>query len=163
MKMCEICTYIEEKAIFKDKDIAVIPSPMPCSPFHLLIVPLDHKVIIDQLEDKLFAKMMLVANRLAAILFESFQAMGTNIIVRNGVDAGQVIDHVAVEIIARFENDGLNFSWQPNPTTKEKLEENLKELVNAMNGDEAKEKKQEMPKKEETKKDKIVVLPPRIP
>ncbi|MFC1741941.1 HIT domain-containing protein, partial [Nanoarchaeota archaeon] len=42
---------------------------------------------------------------------------GTNILISNGIEAGQEVPHVSLHIIARKTGDGLSFDWTPKPLT----------------------------------------------
>jgi len=178
--MCKICELIQGgKYIYKDDVVAIIPSPTPCCKGHFLVVPSKHAVILEQLDDKTFATMMIAANRLAALLFETLNAEGTNILVRNGIPAGQVIEHIAIEVIPRYTQDDINLSWEPKQATQEDLARSAEELRTAieqlektqqksqqvLEGIKEQGVKEEIEGKEgkEGKEESIVRLPPRIP
>ena len=77
-------------------------------------------------------------------VFEILQAKGTNILIQNGVAAGQKTNHFMVHIIARKENDGLDFQWQSKQLNEEEMstiELKLKEGTKGIGNFEKEEKK----------------------
>ncbi len=130
--MCEICKFIKEAALYNDGNIAVIPSPSPATKAHLLVVPVQHFTILEQLPDNLFIMMMAVANKLSSLIFETLNAEGTNIIVRNGVPANQHYPHIGVEVIPRFLNDNIQIIWETPQASDSELNAAKEELLNAL-------------------------------
>jgi hypothetical protein len=57
----------------------------------------------------------LCASLHASILFERLQAQGTNIII----DLGR--NHARFDVLARYENDGINLQWTPRPQDQAQL------------------------------------------
>jgi hypothetical protein len=58
------------------------------------------------------ALMGFCANVAASVLFERMQAQGTNIIITIDKDSSRI------DVLARAENDGLNFLWTPKPAER---------------------------------------------
>jgi histidine triad (HIT) family protein len=103
-----------------DKVVAILPKNA-ATIGHVLLIPKDHHPIIEQVPDFIITHLFQVANKLSIVLFEGMNALGTNIIVNNGVAAGQTSSHFMVHIIPRRENDGLDFTWQPKQLSQEEL------------------------------------------
>ena len=78
------------------------------------------------------------ANVTASLLFERLQAQGTNIVVQLGKED-------RVDVLARYENDGLNLLWTPKPADANQLNETAERIKNKtfFIGKEAKEAEQE--------------------
>jgi len=97
-----------------------------------------------------------IANKLSSAVFEAIGAKGTNIMVQNGVEAGQLVPHFAIHIIPRNENDNINFQWQPRQLTQEEMstvELKLKQGAESIGQFETEEKKE--PVEVEKKVEKI--------
>lgn len=109
--------------IYEDKDMAVTIPERPATAGHVEIIPKEKLTILEQAPDELLGKMWVVANKLSAILFETFQAHGTNIIIQNGVPAGQKLPVTTLHVIPRTENDGLDLDWTPVQAKPEELDE----------------------------------------
>ena len=74
-----------------------------------------------------------LVNKLSSILFDSLNAQGTNIFVANGQAAGQLIPHVVVNIIPRFNNDKLNLFLEHKKTSEEDLDNILNKIKEKIN------------------------------
>ena len=65
--------------------------------------------------------MFKVCNKISTILFDKLGAHGTNVIVNNGLDAGQEFPHVVIHVLPRKENDKLDFEWKSKQVTEQSL------------------------------------------
>lgn len=122
--MCEICDLIAKKdsVLLDEKDFVVALSPTPATMGHMLIAPKAHIPIIESVPDSLVGSMFVAANKVSMLVFEKLGAQGTNILVNNGVPAGQTIPHFFISVIPRKENDSINLAWQPKQATPEEIE-----------------------------------------
>src|SRR3989344_8594247 len=87
--------------------------------------------------------MFQVSNKISSAVFETLQAQGTNIFVANGIPAGQTVAHFMVNVIPRFEKDGINLQWQPKQLDEEEMstvELKLKEQAKNIGSFEAEKK-----------------------
>jgi len=121
---CIICDALNDKSamVYEDEQVAVFLLNDAFTLGHVKVVPKNHFNIIEQMPDELLSYCMLVANRFASILFETFNLQGTNILIQNGSGAGQKFPHFSIDVIPRKENDGLQLEWQPNKASHESLE-----------------------------------------
>jgi len=171
------CVFCEEVAkgenfIYSDEDVVAVVNPVPAVPGHILVFPRKHFQIIEQVPDKIAGKLFSVANELSKVVFEALHAQGTNIILQNGVPAGQTIPHVCLHVIPRFQNDGLDFQWKPKQLNEDEMstvELKIKQCTEGIVFDkeeekvvEVKEEKEEM-KVEEGKKDYLLEHMERLP
>lgn len=160
MTDCEFCSIIKEKKniIYEDEQIYVMHAPKPASFGHVLVIPKSHVMIIEQIPDYAVAEIFNKINKISTAVFESLGAQGTNIILQNGVAAGQGYSHLMIHVIARREGDGLDFQWQPKQLSEEEMstvELKLKEAAKNIGEFEKKPAKPiEMKKKVEQIKEK---------
>lgn len=145
---CEFCQIVNKKAdakiIFEDEKALVILSPNPCCVGHILVMPKEHLSIIEQVPDYLVGHLSKLVNKISIAVFEVLQAKGTNILIQNGVAAGQKTNHFMIHIIPRKENDGLDFQWQQKQLNEEQMstvELKLKEEAKGIGEFEKEEKK----------------------
>ncbi len=159
---CSVCDMIKTgKKLFEDAKVAVILSPEPASRGHTLIIPKEHKTIMEQIDDELLGYCFGVANKVSMFLFEKMKAEGTNIIVQNGVAAGQTEPHFVIHIIPRKENDGINLQWKTKQASDSELADAALQLGSALIEKQEKPKeevKKEEPKPEETRDEKAAEL-----
>jgi histidine triad (HIT) family protein len=137
---------IKDKILFEDARVSVILSPEPASPGHTLVIPKENKIIMEQMDDELLGYCFSVANKVSMFLFEKLKAEGTNIIVQNGLAAGQTEPHFIIHIIPRKENDGINLQWKTKQASDSELSDAAMQLGNGLI--EKKEKPVEIVKEE---------------
>ncbi|MDP7141586.1 MAG: HIT family protein [Candidatus Woesearchaeota archaeon] len=155
MPDCQFCKQIKSKEnmIYEDdKAAAFLDSSFPGK---VTIIPKEHYPIIENVPDFVVGHLFIIANKLSKALFECINSTGTNIIVNNGITAGQTIPHFCINIIPRRENDNINLQWQPKQLSDDEMESaelQLKEETKNI-GQFDKEKKE--PVKLEKKTEKI--------
>ncbi|MFH0876135.1 MAG: HIT family protein [archaeon] len=120
---CKICEFInnKENIIYEDELVYAMIPEKPLTLGHIWVVPKKHYPIIEQVPDFEIAPLFRIANKLSSILFETLKIQGTNIIVQNGIAAGQQYAHFIVNIIPRRENDGLKLEWTPKQISEEEM------------------------------------------
>ena len=123
MNSCEYCKMVESgKTKIYEDDLAVAFLPKsPASFGHIILVSRAHYPIFEQVPDNVLAQVGLVSNKLSIAVFDALKVAGTNIIIENGLPAGQLHPHFAMHIIPRSENDGLAFSWKTKQLTEEEM------------------------------------------
>jgi histidine triad (HIT) family protein len=83
----------------------------PVNPGHSLIVPRGHHAQLDDLPAAVAAHAGSLLPRLCRAIRAATGADGINVIINNGRDAGQTIDHCHWHIIPRFRDDSVNWPW----------------------------------------------------
>lgn len=119
-----------------DDKIIVILAVSPIAPGQLQVFPREHFTIMEQTPSDVVKHMFITANKLSTVLFENINCQGTNVIVENGIPAGQSTSRFSINIIPRRENDGLNLLWSPQKFSEDqmatialRLEEHTKKIV----------------------------------
>ncbi len=155
MAECTICSIIKDKkeVIYEDSRIAAFLHPSPAAKGHIIVTSVEHFAIMEQVPDFVMNELFVKANKISTACFEGIGAEGTNIIIRNGIAAGQNQNHFTIDVIPRNENDGLNFAWATKKLSEEEMstvELRLKEHASRI-GEFEKEKQKplEMEKPEE--------------
>ena len=88
---------------------------------HVVVLPREHALTNEQVPDAIVGHMFQVVNKVGMAVFEAIGAQGTNVLVQNGVAAGQTQNHSMIHVIPRFENDGAQIGWQPKQGNEEEL------------------------------------------
>jgi histidine triad (HIT) family protein len=86
----------------------------PVNRGHLLVVPRTHAESLVALPEGDAVPLWKTVARLAGSVTRALGSHGFNLVVNNGRAAGQVVPHVHVHIIPRFEGDGVH----AHPPTK---------------------------------------------
>ena len=136
---CDLCEKIQKKTnvIYEDDKMVALLDDKPSAPGHIQLMPKEHFPIIETVPDFLVGDMFLVANKLSTVAFETLGAEGTNILVQNGLTAGQHNSHFLVNIIPRKQGDHLNFNWQPKEISEDEagtLELKIKQEASNIGG-----------------------------
>ncbi len=137
----------KDDIIVDDEDITVLCPSEAIVKGMITIIPNKKYLIMEEVDDNLLIKMFQVANKLCGSLFEALKCEGTNILIQNGVSAGQTLPSFSINIIPRYSNDGLDLSWVGKNASPQSLEENV-ELIHNIDKRE-KEEALELQKKEE--------------
>ena len=155
MSECLFCELQKDKSslLYENEKAAIVMHPQPFAKGHLLVLPKAHIPIMEQLPDELASDLFILANKASIAQFEALRVLGTNILIENGLGAGQSIAHFSISVIPRNDTDGLDFNLAPKMLSEEQMstvEMALKEQL------EKPEEKEEKP--EEAKKEKKAVL-----
>ena len=120
---CEICELMKDpnKRIYEDEFVVAILLDRCAAAGHMIITTKRHFPIIEQIPDNLVSHLFNVANKLSTITFETLGAQGTNMIINNGIEAGQKYPHTVVHMIPRRENDNIDMNWQPQQLSEEEF------------------------------------------
>jgi len=164
---CEYCDMIagkkEAAKVYEDDKVIAFLSPTPATIGHIVITPKKHVPIFEGVEDAIVEHVSKVANKISIALFEAIKCEGTNLIIQNGMAAGQETPHFSANILARRSGDGFIFEWAPKPLNEEEMaavELQLKQELEAKPAEKmpepaAEEKKEETAeKKDEVKEEK---------
>ncbi len=137
-KQCIFCQIIagkvQSKKVYEDDKVMAILDINPANPGHMLLLTKEHYSIMPQIPEDEVAYVFLVAKSLSNSLLRGVDAQGTNIIVANGVAAGQRSQHFMVHIIPRKENDGINFVLPQKTMGQQEIEEIGSRLIAGLGG-----------------------------
>ncbi|MEM3126569.1 MAG: HIT family protein [Candidatus Woesearchaeota archaeon] len=119
---CIHCETIEKgETLFENEYVVVFLAQKPATEGHIIVAPKRHVAIIEQLEDWEMAQLATLSNTFSVQAFEKLGAHGTNILIQNGVSAGQTIPHVSVHVLPRKDKDGLSLQWEPKQIGQEDI------------------------------------------
>jgi histidine triad (HIT) family protein len=120
---CELCRLAESSpfTVYEDATMKAVLASKPAAPGHILLFPKQHYTIFEQVPDGEVDKLFIMSNKISTAVFESLNMHGTNIIVSNGLAAGQQHAHFSIDIVPRTENDGLKLEWKPKQLSEEEM------------------------------------------
>ncbi len=155
-KQCIFCQIIagkiQSRKIYEDEQVFAVLDINPANPGHTLLLTKEHYSIMPQLSDDEIAHVFMVAKSLSNCMLRSIDAQGTNLIVANGIAAGQRAQHFMVHIIPRKENDDVNFVLPQKTIEEKEIEAIGDKLIAVLSGTVEKEEKSEPLKIKEPKK-----------
>jgi histidine triad (HIT) family protein len=122
---CNYCDIISGKRktalLYQDDKLMAFMAEQPATIGHMIVLPKKHLPIFEASTDEDAEKIFKVANKASIALFEAIKCEGTNILINNGIDAGQEEPHFSINLIARREGDGLSFEWAPKQLSEEEM------------------------------------------
>jgi len=120
---CAICDRkFEKNILFENDKIVIMLAVEPAVNGHIKIFSKEHYTIIEQTPDEIVNALVAAANKISMVLFEVLKVHGTNIIINNGVPAGQKIPHISLDILPRRTDDNLKLDWALKQATPESLD-----------------------------------------
>ncbi|TFF85193.1 HIT family protein [Candidatus Heimdallarchaeota archaeon] len=113
---CIFCKIVQKEAfaavVYEDDEILAFPDIKPINEGHLLVIPKQHAVFIEELEEELFLKIFSIGRKLARTIKERIpETTAFNYFIADGEDAGQEVFHVHLHIIPRRPDDGFGFTF----------------------------------------------------
>ncbi|MBN2567505.1 HIT family protein [Candidatus Woesearchaeota archaeon] len=125
MSECVFCRAakgeIPADVVYEDERIFAFLDQNPVGAGHIIVMPKEHFPILEQIPDDIVGELFSVANRLSTAVFETLGAHGTNLLLMNGPAAGQKAPHAMLNLIPRFNGDGLDFSWKTKKLSEEEM------------------------------------------
>jgi len=96
----------------------------PSSKGHMLVVPKRHAENIFEIPESDLVALIKAVKRCAKAVKEALNAEGITILQLNGKASDQIVPHLHVHVIPRWENDGLSVStWKMKPGDMEEIQE----------------------------------------
>ncbi len=115
---------IPSAKVYEDDEVFAFLDIHPLAPGHTVIVPKAHADNILDLPEDLVGPVFLAVKKITALLEKTLSPCGFTTGINHGRLSGQMVDHLHIHVIPRFEGDGggsLHSVVQNTP--KESLEE----------------------------------------
>jgi histidine triad (HIT) family protein len=112
---CIFCSIIDNELravkIFEDSMFVAFMDKYPINTGHTLVLPKKHHKDIFTMDDDEIGKLFSTVSFLAKGIVKALDAKGLNIGQNNGRAANQIVPHVHVHIIPRYNDDSPNGRW----------------------------------------------------
>ncbi len=125
---------IPAEIIYEDANVMAFLDINPRFKGHALVIPRIHFERLDQLPDEMISHLFMVVKRVAKTLVDELGAKGYNILSNNGKVAGQVVPHVHIHIIPRYEEKHAGIGIEAAIPVDEEAKGKIKEVANAVRG-----------------------------
>jgi histidine triad (HIT) family protein len=130
MSDCVFCRIVSGELpsvrMYEDECCVAFLDVNPRSEGHTLVVPRKHVKVLDELGDEGLCGLFVAVGRVVKLL-EKLEPAGYNVMSNNGEVAGQVVPHVHVHVIPRYEGAqrgvGMESVFPVDEAAKERLEE----------------------------------------
>jgi histidine triad (HIT) family protein len=104
--------------VYRDERCVAFMDIKPVNPGHLLVIPIEHRPHLADIDEETAGHLMRVGHRLAAAVRSSgVRCEGVNLFLADGKAAMQEVFHVHVHVIPRFLGDGFGLRFGPNYNT----------------------------------------------
>ena len=127
MEDCIFCKIADGKIpaakIYEDEKVICFLDIMPANKGHCLIVPKNHAQILTEMGDDDLIATIKAAKKVASALSLSFGNGSFNLVMNNGKEAGQIVNHAHIHIIPRFQKDRLRIKWSHLKYEDEEIKE----------------------------------------
>src|SRR3989344_8494591 len=115
MEDCIFCKIVDGKIpaskVYEDSYAIGFLDIMPANKGHCLIVPKNHAATLVDMADKDLAATVIAAKKVAKAMSLSFGNASFNVVMNNGKEAGQIVNHAHIHLIPRFQKDRLRIKW----------------------------------------------------
>ncbi len=117
---CVFCSIISKKSqaanIFENDEIIAFMDKFPINPGHTLVLPKKHHQTIVDMSIEETGKLFGLSSHLAKAVIKAVNADGFTLGQNNGEAANQIVPHVHVHIVPRFNNDSEVGRWPSRKT-----------------------------------------------
>jgi histidine triad (HIT) family protein len=128
MEDCIFCKIVDGKIpaakVYENSNVISFLDIMPANKGHCLVVPKKHYENLLDISDEDSKNLILAAKKITKALSLSIGNGSYNIIMNNGKEAGQLVDHAHIHIIPRFKGDRLRIKW----SHKKYIEKEMKSI-----------------------------------
>lgn len=134
---CLFCKIVNKEIpctkVYEDDKVLAFMDINPMSEGHLLVIPKNHGATILDLPEEDFLAVMAVAKKIAQAVDKALKPDGINILQLNGEAANQVVPHLHVHIVPRWDGDGLKVSkWVPVPGDMDQIGQTVEKIKNVL-------------------------------
>ena len=109
--MCIFCNIIEgeipSEKVYEDETCIIIKDIEPIAPIHLLMIPKKHYARLEDASVSEAMELSFMLNKLAQIKDDLGLQNGYRIVINQGKDGGQTVEHLHIHILG-----GRALSWQ---------------------------------------------------
>jgi len=110
--------------VLDDERVLAFMDINPSSRGHMLVTPKKHAENIFEISESDLAAVTIAVKRCATAVKEALKAEGVTVLQLNGKASDQIVPHLHIHIIPRWEHDGLSIScWEMKPGDMEEIKD----------------------------------------
>ena len=115
---CVFCAIVSGESpaslTYQDDSVVAFMDIQPITHGHMLVVPREHAVLMQDVNETVAMRAFRVARRMAALARQTLGASGVNLLVMDGEVAFQDVPHFHVHVIPRYPGDGFSLTLPPS-------------------------------------------------
>jgi len=124
---CIFCKIIDREIpavkVLDEELVVAFMDINPSSKGHMLVVPKNHAENIFEIPESDLATLIKAVKKCAGAAKDALRAEGVTILQLNGKASDQIVPHLHIHVIPRWENDGLSVStWEMKPGDMEEIQ-----------------------------------------
>ena len=112
---CIFCAIVKGDApasfTHEDDSVVAFMDIQPITHGHMLVVPREHAVLMQDVNETAAMRAFRVARRLASLARHTLGASGANLLVMDGEVAFQDVPHFHIHVIPRYPGDGFGLTF----------------------------------------------------
>ncbi|TMD92347.1 MAG: HIT family protein [Chloroflexi bacterium] len=112
---CIFCAIVKGEAAasltHEDDSVIAFMDIQPITHGHMLVVPREHAVLMQDVNETSAMRAFRVARRMAALARQTLGASGANLLVMDGEVAFQDVPHFHIHVIPRYPGDGFGLTF----------------------------------------------------
>jgi diadenosine tetraphosphate (Ap4A) HIT family hydrolase len=112
---CIFCAIVKGEApssrTYEDDSVIAFMDIQPITHGHMLVVPREHAVLMQDVDETAAMRAFRVARRLASLARHTLGASGANLLVMDGEVAFQDVPHFHIHVIPRYPGDGFGLTF----------------------------------------------------
>ena len=124
----------EAQIVYEDDLFLAFITEEALAPGQVTIIPKEKYTIFEMVPNSVLAKLAIVIKVVSSGVFESLQCHGTNLLIENGVSAGQEVPYFSLQVVPRFENDGIDLDWEGEELEEFDMENVMMQLKAQLDG-----------------------------
>ena len=114
-KPCIFCSIIAGQEagaqVYRDSNFLAIMDKYPINPGHTLVMPIKHYENLLQMTHAEVGRLYALVPAVAKAAVSAVKADGFNVGQNNGIAANQIVPHVHVHVVPRFNDDSPDGKW----------------------------------------------------
>jgi diadenosine tetraphosphate (Ap4A) HIT family hydrolase len=112
---CIFCAIVKGEApaslTHEDDSVIAFMDIQPITHGHMLVMPREHAVLMQDVNETAAMRAFRVARRLASLARHTLGASGANLLVMDGEVAFQDVPHFHIHVIPRYPGDGFGLTF----------------------------------------------------
>ena len=112
---CIFCAIVKGEApasrTYEDDSVIAFMDIQPITHGHMIVVPREHAVLMQDVNETAAMRAFRVARRMAALARHTLGASGANLLVMDGEVAFQDVPHFHIHVIPRYPGDGFGLTF----------------------------------------------------
>ena len=117
------------EVVFENDRFVAFVQEKAISPGQITIIPREKYTIFEMLPSQMLAELSTVIKTVSEAVFETLKCHGTNVLIENGISAGQDQPVLSIHIIPRFTDDGLPLDWEAKQIEEYDMEDAMVHLT----------------------------------